>query len=231
LIDSAGADHGMWRVQGASNRDWEAIASGPCRGAGDAWCLYIGDTGDNDAERESVSIYRVPEPNDSQPVLTAPAERLRVSYPTGAVDVEAIYVTPNGAVELITKRRMRDQSNRPRPALVYELPPSAWSDSAPVVAQLIDSLPIIPGSATGRTITDASLSPSGRYVAVRTYAQIYVFTVDSTSGRIDTHVAPAICNLWVLDAGEGITWRDGAGTFLLTNEGEHAPIYRLKCRV
>src|SRR5262245_12947688 len=31
--DSTGADRGVWRVTGATNDDWEAIADGPCENA------------------------------------------------------------------------------------------------------------------------------------------------------------------------------------------------------
>ena len=42
--DTMGRDHGALAVADARNRDWEAIALGPC---GTQECLYIADTGDN----------------------------------------------------------------------------------------------------------------------------------------------------------------------------------------
>ena len=42
-------------------------------------------------------------------------------------------------------------------------------------AALVDSLPIVPGSAPLRLITDAALSPDAKHLAVRTYAQLFVF--------------------------------------------------------
>ena len=54
--DSTGASLGVARVAGARNRDWEAIAIGPCT---EGSCVYIGDVGDNGARREQVTIWRV----------------------------------------------------------------------------------------------------------------------------------------------------------------------------
>ncbi|MBA3316597.1 MAG: hypothetical protein H0T50_00700, partial [Gemmatimonadales bacterium] len=58
--DSLGRDHGTFMVVGAENRDWEAIALGPCGGRE---CLYLADTGDNDRRLRTARIYRVPEPS------------------------------------------------------------------------------------------------------------------------------------------------------------------------
>src|SRR5688572_18323196 len=57
--DTLGRDHGAFRVIGAENRDWEAMALGPC---GNRDCLYIADTGDNGRNLPTARIYRVPEP-------------------------------------------------------------------------------------------------------------------------------------------------------------------------
>ena len=50
--DSTGASLGVTRVTDAFNRDWEAIALGPCAIGS---CLYIGDVGDNGAPIALVS--------------------------------------------------------------------------------------------------------------------------------------------------------------------------------
>jgi len=38
-----------------------------------------------------------------------------------------------------------------------------------------------------RTITDASLSADSRYVAVRTYGQVFVFDADTATGKVLRH--------------------------------------------
>ena len=240
-LDTTGADRGAWRVHGATNVDWEATSVGPCAGSraivpGVAMpneCVYIGDTGDNKEARMSRVIYRVPEPPAQQAGFTGDvtAEALHFRYPDGPHDVEAMYVPPNGFIYLITKRPRRDAARRLRPALVFELPADSWSKPSPVVAQLVDSLAVFPGSAPLRVITDAALSPDASVLAVRTYAQVYTFATDPATGRVIGAIPPAVCNVVALDVwpGEGVTWLGPSGKLLLTSEGRDAPMQVVDC--
>jgi hypothetical protein len=240
-LDTTGADRGVWRVQGATNVDWEAASVGPC-GANRAIvpavampdeCVYIGDTGDNGEKRATRVIYRVPEPRAERAGFNGElsADALRYRYPDGPHDVEAMYVPPNGDIYLITKRPRRDAAGRLRPALVFMLPADAWGKPDPVVAQLVDSLAIIPGSAPLRYITDAALAPDEHALAVRTYAQIFTFAVDPATGRVRGAIPPAICNIVALDVwqGEGITWLGRSNKLLLTSEGHNSPLQIVEC--
>lgn len=238
-FDSTGASRGVWRVTGAKNQDWEAASTGPCSvGGSDAArfaqaCVYIGETGNNNARRPTRAIYRVREPAAEAAGFRgelAPA-KVVYRYPDQPHDVEAMYVAPNGDLYLITKRQLRDATRRRRPALVFKLPASAWSGSALVTATLVDSLPIVPGSAPLRQITDAALSPDARHVAVRTYAQVYVFSADSATGRIDASVPPSVCNVIALERwqGEGVAWYGRSGKLLLTAEGRESPMHVIEC--
>src|SRR4051812_21724822 len=47
-------------VTGAENFDWEDIAIGPGPGSRDT--LYVGDIGDNVAQRSDIAVYRMQEP-------------------------------------------------------------------------------------------------------------------------------------------------------------------------
>jgi len=239
--DSTGADRGVWRVAGARNDDWEAIAVASCGNAAHespappdgSSCVYIGDTGDNEARRTTRTIYRLPEPT-ARPAdvvsATARAERLVYEYSDGPHDVEAMYVAPDGDVFLISKRPIKSASGELRQALLFRLPAEAWQASTPARAELVDSLSMVPGSAFGRTITDAALAPDNRHLAVRTYTQVFIFETDTATGRVNTQVAPAICNLAGLSIeGEGVTWSDAAGILLLTSEGRFAPLHRVRC--
>ena len=69
---------------------------------------------------------------------------------------------------------------------------------------------IVPGSLPLRVITDASLAPDGRHVAVRTYSQVFIFATDATSGLINHSIAPNVCDITSLGEaeGEGLTWAD-----------------------
>lgn len=230
-LDTMGADRGVWRVLGARNVDWESASVGACAAGGE--CVYIGDTGDNYAHHRSRAIYRVPEPTASgaAAIGSVRADELSYTYADGPHDVEAMYVAPNGDIVLITKRPLTDAAARLRPALMFRIPASAWNDPGIVVAALVDSLPIVPGSAALRLITDASLAPDGHHLAVRTYAQVYVFATDSLTGRVNHDVAPGVCNIVPLGEpqGEGITWANARGRFVFTSEGRATPLLIADC--
>jgi len=244
-LDTTGAERGVWRIAGARNSDWEAVSVGPCgaRPADTAnttastrtepdGCVYIGDVGDNAATYRTRIIYRVPEPTAQQSGFVGDlrADRLRFRYADHPHDVEAMYVAPNGDTYLITKRRLVARGNRLRPALVFRLAAAAWGrDTA--VAELVDSLSIVPGSARDRQVTDAALSPDGHWLAVRTYAQAYVFAVDSATARVRGAISPSVCNLTSLGRwqGEGITWFGRSGKLLLTSEGQRSPMFAIDC--
>ena len=236
-FDSTGADRGVWRVNGAVNRDWEAASVGPCGApAADTTrssCVYIGDVGDNQGERPMVTIYKVAEPAAQRAgfVGSVTPTALAYRYADGPRDVEAMYVAPNGDTFLISKRELRDEAGRRRPSLVYLVPASAWSSGTAVVATLVDSLPIVPGSAPMRQITDAALSPDRRHLAVRTYAQVYTFATDSTTGRVNHAIPPSVCNVIAFDRwpGEGVAWFGRSGRLLLTSEGRESPLISIAC--
>jgi hypothetical protein len=235
-LDTTGADRGVWRVAGATNVDWEATAMGPCAAGGAASCIYIGDVGDNDAVHQSRTIYRVAEPDATTGVVgkkpgLVTAEALQYRYQDRPHDVEAMYVPPNGDVVLITKRPSIVRLGKYRQALVFRLPSSLWGAKGVSIAMLVDSLPIIPGSAPFRLITDAALSPDAKHLAVRTYAQVYIFATDSLTGAVNHDIAPSVCDITTLSEfqGEGVTWVNNAGRLLFTSEGRRAPLHIADC--
>lgn len=233
-FDSTGRHLAMWRVAPASNVDWEAAAVGPCA-VPPASCLYLGDVGDNDGRRDQVTIYRVTEPVPTPGAQSAQLrpERIRAVYPGHPHDVEAMYVGPDGSVFLLTKRRLLDAARRPRPTLIFRVPASAWDSGAPkqARAELVDSLPIYPGSAPGRQVTDAALSRDGRRLAVRTYREIYVFAMNPATARPSHDVPPALCMIGGLRErqGEGIGWWWDGRRLLLTSEGPREDLIVVEC--
>jgi hypothetical protein len=205
--DSAGRDLGSFRVTGARNEDWEAIARGPC---GDAECLYIADTGDNDEIRRSVRLYRVPEPSvrAGGRGVTARAETLDLRYPDGPHDVEAAVVAPDGAVLLVTKGRSRGVH-------AFRVPATSWGRKL-VTAEPLGRLPIAAGRGIRGLVTDAALSPDGSELAVRTYIEIFFFRLGPGGSLAPLGTA---CDVTGLELqGEGIAWLPD-NDFLLTSEG------------
>ena len=201
--DTTGAALGTFRVAGARNRDWEDIAFGPC--GAKRTCLYLADTGDNRENQSTVALYRVAEPllpvkHPRRIEDTQPAEGLRLRYPDGPHDVEAMWVAPNADVHLVTK-------GRSGPIRHYRVPASAWSSNKTVTAERVEQLPISVVSSED-FVTGAGLSPDGRTVAVRTYSTIYFF-FPSRDGHLETPSEPLGCDVSRLGPqGEGVGWLD-----------------------
>ena len=237
-VDTTGAPRGRWLVSGARNIDWESMASGPCGAQGGEQCVYVGDTGDNDSKYTTRAIYRLHEPAiagdgaASTDLGSVSSIRLSFRYVDGPRDVEAMYVAPDASIYLITKS-VGLGGRRLRPAAVYRLAPELWKSRGTQQAELVDSLPIVLGSAFARFITDAALSSDAKHLAVRTYTQVFVFATDPTTGRVRADVQPATCDIAGLQEtqGEGIAWVGTSGRFLLTSEGRGGPFRLANCPV
>ncbi len=229
-FDSTGGARGTLPVTGARNRDWEALAIGPCV---EGSCLFIADVGDNNARRSELTIWRVPEPLPTD-TATLPATPLRFRYEDGSHDVEAMWIAPDSAVLLLTKRPIKERGGRRRMSLVYRLAPSAWNKQGIAEAALVDSVPIVPSdNAPNDWITDASLSSAdstgARLLAVRTYADVFIFAADASTGRPLALVRR--CSLRTLHEqyGEGVTWLPG-GRLLFVAEGRSSVLHAGRCR-
>lgn len=194
--DLHGADRGWLVVPGADAIDWEDIALGPCpvffllqprpRLAATT-CLYIGDTGDNLEARPYVTLYAIPEPQpperpgDTLGMTRAPAI-LRVRYPDGRHNVEAIYVSPRDTAVYLVSKGSRGTDIR-----LYRVDRRAWSlpdtSDGITVATRVQTLDIRPNSEAGRVVTGGAVRSDGRLVALRTYSEIYLFS-PGVGGRL-----------------------------------------------
>lgn len=219
-VDSTGRLLGQVRVTGARNKDWEDIARGPCASGGE--CLYVADTGDNDRDRKDVEVYRVPEPAPTAPA-TAPAEKIVLRYPGGARDAEALFVLPNGDLFLVTK-------GRKDPVEVYRAKAPLRTDAPnPLVSVAV----LNPGKAARLDmVTGADATPNGRWVVIRTYTALHVFsTADLLRGGTPESDRVDLVPLGE-PQGEAVAIRDD-GTVFLTSESaskkEPAVMARLLC--
>ncbi len=210
LIDTSGTLLATLPLTGVTNTDWEEVALGPCPSGR---CVYIADTGDNLERRDAVTLIRLTEPTldaafsgDRPP---RPAESLTVRYPDGSHDVEAMVVTTDGDVLLVTKGRSAG-------VLLFRVSASAWGRGA-ATAERIDSLAITPNAGMGRLVTGAALSPDGTQLMVRTYRDLYPFRV-LPSGRLTPMGKPTGCDILGQEPqGEGISWLTPT-TLVLTSE-------------
>jgi hypothetical protein len=82
-----GKSIGQVIVRGAKAIDWEDMASGTLDGV--PW-LWVGDTGDNSAQRREVTVYGFPEPNPTEHREVHVAKRWQIVFPAGPRDCEAL---------------------------------------------------------------------------------------------------------------------------------------------
>jgi hypothetical protein len=213
--DLRGSNLGFLLVPGAEAVDWEDIALGPCPTRAGT-CVYLADTGDNAAQRRSVTVYAVPEPtpptgpSDTLRTTAAPAV-LRLRYPDGSHDVEAIYVSPvGGDLYLVTK-------GRTGAIRLYRVARAQWREHAPTTPTLVQTLAIRPHGESGRWVTGADIRRDGRLVAIRTYSEIFLFNLVG-SGRL-TPARERPCDVAGLEpgGGEAVAFLNDS-TLVLTSE-------------
>lgn len=167
-ITDAGAPAAQVAVTGAEVDDWEDISVGACPGGS---CVLIADIGDNNANRQRITIYRVREPATTEKA-TAPAEALHATYPDGPQDAEAFFVAGD-RLFIVTK-------GNSGPIRLYRFP-AGFTPGASVKLERVSELPLAADSERAR-VTDAEASVDGQWVAIRLAdAVVFYRTADLTS--------------------------------------------------
>ena len=230
-FDTRGDSLGVFRVTGASARDWEDSAAGPGPQPNKSY-LYIGDIGDNNGSRSEVIVYRVPEPALSsatrnltrkQPGSTEPAEAIRLKYPDGNHDAETLLVHPTtGNIYIVTK--------------VLLSKPGVYEAAAPLIAGKLITMRKVGearvSSLFGGVITGGSISPDGRRVALCDYFQAYEMVLPANTRDFNAIWKEKMTgiNLGKRKQGESITYRLDSKALLATSEGKQSPLIQVERR-
>ena len=225
-FDRAGRARGTFRVAGAQARDWEDIAAGPGPAAGVSY-LYAGDIGDNDRGREFVVVYRFPEPQVAEGPAggvreTEPAEAIKIKYPDGAHNAEALLVHPHtGDLYVVTKA--------PDGAGVYKLAAPYGPGGVHTLARVA----LLRGpDFFGTLVTGGDVSPDGRRVALCDYAQGYELTLPAGARGFDDIWAqkPTAVPLGLRIQGEAVCYRLDGAALLATSERTPTPLIEVVLR-
>ena len=218
-LGSRGESLGVWRVTGAEAFDWEDISIGPGPDASKTY-LYIGDIGDNSSARGEVVVYRVPEPkpdptnksSKAKPQTTERAEAIRLRYPDGKHDAEALLVHPvSGDLYIVTKVALES--------------PTVYKAEAPLSAGKVITMKRVGELAVpslfGGIITGGSLSPDGKRVALCDYFQGYEIVLPANSNNFDDiwKQRMASFNFGKRNQGEAIAYRLDGRALLGSSEG------------
>ncbi|MCB1019930.1 MAG: hypothetical protein H6509_05510 [Bryobacterales bacterium] len=180
-----GSDLRRLRLEGdVSSLDTEALALAHIGGEP---VLIVADIGDNALRRRFVDLLAVPEAElstDRAQVRT----RLRVRYPDGPHNAEALAAAPNGDLFLFTKS-WGQSSREPAPSRIYRLPASAWANASPEPITLQPAGEIdFPALATREraplsdVVTDASMARDGSRFLVLTYGYAWELALDLGAG-------------------------------------------------
>lgn len=236
VLDLDGRNERMVTIAGFVPVDVEDLAIGPCGDSSD--CLFIADTGDNNRRRPYVELLVVKEMAEF-PGTVEPFLRVRMRYPDGPHDAEAVSVHPDGTLYITTKSSSGSK--------IFRLPPARWRNSTNPVETLEPVFSFdwrrvnpIPGDRDGALLATAmDIAPDGRRFLLLTYREATEFYFD-LSGAIPN---PATwregrefrrIRVTELPQQEAIAYLPDGRSFLYDTERARvapvAPIMRVDCR-
>lgn len=227
-FDTRGDSLGIFRVTGAEACDWEDMAAGPGPQPNTSY-LYLGDIGDNDGVRDEVVVYRVVEPTltvvtrrpKDRPGSTEPAEAIRLRYPDGKHDAEALLVHPtSGNIYIVIKVPIANP-------VVYEAV-APFTPGKLVTMRRLGEIHV--PSIFGGVVTGGSISPDGRRVALCDYFQGYEIVLPAGSKDFDDIWKQKMTgfDLGKRKQGESITYRLDGDALLATSEGKQSPLIQVE---
>lgn len=209
VVGEDAKDYGEFILRGVRNRDWEDIAAGPGPQK-DITYLYVGEIGDNFAQYDIMSVYRVPEPDISglDSVTYTPVEdveRIDYIYPDGSRDAETLLVDPfTGDLYIITKR---DESS------------GVYLASYPQSTEEIITLRKVGLFPFNRALA-GDISADGKEIMVKTDHRIYYWSREPGEAVFEAfRRQPLLLPYTIESQGEAIGWMpDGSGYYTLSEK-------------
>jgi hypothetical protein len=217
-------------LPGVEPRDWEDMARGPDEQGRSS--LWLGDIGDNNAVRDNgLLVHRVlePEPTDREEVTTEPPTSFRLRYPDGPGDAETLLVHPrSGRLHVVTKPLAGT-------ARVYAAPERLDAGGPNLLEQVAEARTRATGTPGGpgigglanHLITAGDIAPDGSRVALRTYTDVYEWTVpgDDVAAAFDGE--PTVTPLPPRQQGEGLAYTPEGDAVLVSTEGAASAVDRV----
>lgn len=197
MLDSAGETSATLTMRLIEPVDWEALSTGPDSR------IWVGDIGDNNAEREQITLYRFIEPEGvfDQNLSYGGYDFV---YPDGAHDAEALLVHPEtGRVYIVTKGL--------RGGAIYQGPEVASSDGVNELEKIGDA---------PKMITDGDFLPDGSAMILRGYGRAYVIDFPSLEKQRELALPRQ-------ELGESLAVTSDGQDVLVGSEGENSPVWRV----
>lgn len=219
-LSSRGIHLGVYVLDGVQNHDWEDIAIGP--GPEDSRSyLYIGDIGDNRAQRDLKYIHRVPEPRVRAGQATSQnlsnIETISFRYPDGKRDAETLLVDPaTKDLYVISKREPQVR--------VYRAP-YPQSITAPMTLEQVATLVLNEHAAQDGWLVGGDISPSGAEILLKSYSDVYYWTRAPGQTVHQALAARPIALPYLPEPqGEALGWKaDGTGYYTVSEERDEVP--------
>ncbi|HBA33928.1 MAG TPA: hypothetical protein DCZ12_07340 [Gammaproteobacteria bacterium] len=231
LVSARGKIIARVDVEGVKNTDWEDLARFTHGGKS---YLLIADVGDNLAQRSSVNLHWVEEPNmahgaSADVLVVKPVRSIRLRYEEGPRDVESVAVDEAaGWIYLLSKR---DQ-----PPRFYRLPLASTS-SGTVVATFVTELNKHPQPTVEEVMaeprlgpfryspTAMDLSPDGRQLAVLGYNQVFLYSRNPDENWQEAFArSPEVLIRHQLRQAEAASYSSDGKKIIFTSEKLPAPI-------
>jgi hypothetical protein len=232
-VRTDGSTLAVLEVAGLDARDTESLAIGPCDSDGGS-CLFVGDIGDNLRSRSDIVVHRLPEPDlaAGPPAEPLAADRIRLRYPDGAHDAEALLVDDLGRPYVVTKAPFDRETRTTGETRLYRA--DAFADG---VLTDLGPLPIPAPDVPLQSVLVGNVVTGGEHrdgrVLLRTYDQ--VLELVAPAGQDGTDLAGLAG--WTVRSvpspfevqSEAITWAaDGCG-YLTAGEGV-GDLWLVPCR-
>lgn len=233
-----GSDRGRVRITGATNNDWEDIASFTLDGQA---YLLIADTGDNRAVRTDCRLYVIAEPDPANLApgreVTVPiAWEIPVRYADQPRDCESVCVdAAEKAVYLLSKRE--------HPVGLYRLPLRPEKTGSAPAATFFTKLENIPQPTGPRLLIEGpagrmagmpvgmDFAADGSAAVVLTYMDVLLFPRQPGESWTDALTRPPQrLQPVTLPQAESVCFSADAREIYVTTEAERAPVLRYRAR-
>jgi hypothetical protein len=178
--------------------------------------IWIADTGDNGADRTTVALHALR--------ADGTADLYRLTYPDGPHDAEALLLAPDGTPYLVTKEVLGVSGvYRPAAELV-----DGGTVALEEVASVEFTLTGTTGGPVGRAgqlmVTGGAVSGDGRLLALRTYTDAYLWTLDGSDVPAALEADPIRVALPESPQGEAISFGADHRGLVVASEGSPSDV-------
>lgn len=206
-LDDAGRVTGRLRIDGATVEDWESVAVGRCPSGS---CIYLADIGDNDAERNRITVYRIPEPAEASGSVKV-SDVFHATYPDGAHDAESLLIAADGRLHVVTK-------GETGPVSIYRFPKELKSGTTVRLERVGGPRESRPAAENDR-VTDGAVSPNGQWIVLRSTSSATFYRAAELLAGTWREVGRVPLTTLGEPQGEGVTFGSDSTMYVMSEGG------------